>query len=122
MPSAPTEIRFAGASPHPDRDQGPGRHPTEREGTAAARVSAAIALLDRGWGKVPKPIAGGETGPPQPIRRIERIIVHPRNADRQHLNGSAVRRMGRAKRYPSIFRLCGKVNWGVCPRFRTSIV
>jgi hypothetical protein len=50
--------------------------------TAAARVAAATALLDRGWGKVPKPVAGGETAPPEPVHRIERVIVDPKHAER----------------------------------------
>lgn len=36
----------------------------EKKAPAAARVSAAQALLDRGWGKAPQPIDGdGEGGP-----------------------------------------------------------
>ena len=47
------------------------------DATAAARRSAAIALLARGWGKATKPIESGEGGPLKLIDRIERIIVHP---------------------------------------------
>ena len=47
------------------------------EATPAARVSAANAILDRGWGKVAQPIENGEDGVLELIHRIERIIVHP---------------------------------------------
>ena len=50
--------------------------------TAAARVSAATALLDRGWGKVTQPLGGGDDGALELIHRIERVIVHPENPDR----------------------------------------
>ncbi|MGA2293336.1 hypothetical protein [Bradyrhizobium sp.] len=48
------------------------------DATPAARRAAAATLLDRGWGKAPPPVAGGEGGPEEPIYRIERVIVHPR--------------------------------------------
>ena len=44
----------------------------------AARVSAASAILDRGWGKPTQPIAGDEDGTPITIERIERVIVDPK--------------------------------------------
>ncbi len=50
------------------------------EATPAARVSAANAILDRGWGKVAQPIENGEDGVLELIHRIERIIVHPGRA------------------------------------------
>jgi hypothetical protein len=50
--------------------------------TAAARVSAANALLDRGWGKATQPVGGGDDGALELIHRIERVIVHPENPDR----------------------------------------
>ena len=46
------------------------------EGPATARVSAAQALLDRGWGKAAQPLAGEEGGSPI-LARIERVIVDP---------------------------------------------
>ena len=46
------------------------------EGPATARVSAAQALLDRGWGKAAQPLAGEEGGLPI-LARIERVIVDP---------------------------------------------
>jgi hypothetical protein len=48
----------------------------------AARVAAANALLDRGWGKPAQPVDGdGEGGPVQLIHKIERVIVSPPNQD-----------------------------------------
>jgi hypothetical protein len=52
-----------------------------KDATAAARVSAANALLDRGWGKPPQSLQNGEDGPLELIHRIKRIIVHPENSD-----------------------------------------
>ena len=48
----------------------------QSDGPATARVSAAQALLDRGWGKAAQPIAGEEGGPIV-LARIERVIVDP---------------------------------------------
>lgn len=47
------------------------------DATPAARVSAANAILDRGWGKATQPVENGEDGVLELIHRIERIIVHP---------------------------------------------
>ena len=47
------------------------------EATPAARVAAANAILDRGWGKVAQPLENSEDGVLELIHRIERIIVHP---------------------------------------------
>src|SRR4051812_10842641 len=47
------------------------------DATPAARVSAANAILDRGWGKAAQPIENGEGGVLELIHRIERIIVYP---------------------------------------------
>ncbi len=52
-----------------------------KDATAAARVSAANAILDRGWGKAPQALANGEEGALELVHRIERIIVHPENSD-----------------------------------------
>ena len=49
--------------------------------TPAARVSAANALLDRGWGKAMQPLESGNEGRLELIHRIERVIVHPENSD-----------------------------------------
>jgi hypothetical protein len=50
-----------------------------KDATAAARVSAANAVLDRGWGKAPQAIENGDGGALELIHRIERIIVDPEN-------------------------------------------
>jgi hypothetical protein len=50
--------------------------------TAAARVSAANAILDRGWGKATQPVGNGDDGALELIHRIERIIVDPENQHR----------------------------------------
>lgn len=48
----------------------------EKKAPAAARVSAAQALLDRGWGKSPQPLDGdGEGGAINVIAEIRRTIV-----------------------------------------------
>lgn len=46
----------------------------DEEGPATVRVSAAQALLDRGWGKAAQVLAGEEGGLPV-LARIERVIV-----------------------------------------------
>jgi len=51
--------------------------------TPAARVSAANAILDRGWGKVAQPVENAEDGALEPIHRIERVIVYPESSDRR---------------------------------------
>jgi hypothetical protein len=50
-----------------------------KDATPAARVSAANAILDRGWGKATQPLENsGDGGALELIHRIERVIVHPR--------------------------------------------
>jgi hypothetical protein len=56
-----------------------------KDATAAARVSAANAILDRGWGKATQPLENGDDGALELIHRIERIIVHPENPDSKNL-------------------------------------
>ena len=53
--------------------------------TPPARVAAANAILDRGWGKATQPIENGDDGALELIHRIERVIVHPENPDSQNL-------------------------------------
>lgn len=48
--------------------------------TPAARVSAANAILDRGWGKAPQAIENGD-GALEFVHRIERIIVEPEEVE-----------------------------------------
>jgi len=50
------------------------------DSTPAARVSAANAILDRGWGKATQPVGSSEDGTIELIHRIERTIVHPKIA------------------------------------------
>jgi hypothetical protein len=52
-----------------------------KDATPAARVSAANAILDRGWGKATQPLENGDDGALELIHRIERVIVHPENSD-----------------------------------------
>jgi hypothetical protein len=49
----------------------------EKKTPAAARVSAAQALLDRGWGKATQPISGEDGEAIKVISRIERVVVKP---------------------------------------------
>ena len=49
----------------------------DKNAPAHARVSAANAILDRGWGKPLQPIANEDGKPLEFIHRIERVIVHP---------------------------------------------
>jgi hypothetical protein len=52
-----------------------------KDATAPARVSAANAILDRGWGKAPQAVQNGDDGAFKVIHKIERIIVHPKNSN-----------------------------------------
>lgn len=56
-----------------------------RNATHAAKISAANAILDRGWGKPPHSLQNGDDGALELIHRIERIIVHPENPDGEGL-------------------------------------
>ena len=53
----------------------------DKDATAAARVSAANAILDRGWGKATQPLEHSSDGALELIHRIERVIVHPERLD-----------------------------------------
>jgi hypothetical protein len=52
-----------------------------KDATPAARVSAATAILDRGWGKPVQALENGNDRALELIHRIERIIVDPENPD-----------------------------------------
>lgn len=54
---------------------------TATDAPHAARVSAAVAILDRGWGKPTQPISGDEDGPPIQFTKIELIGVRPAAQD-----------------------------------------
>ncbi len=53
-----------------------------KDATHTARVSAANAILDRGWGKAAQALETSDNGALELIHRIERVIVHPENSDR----------------------------------------
>ena len=57
-----------------------------KDATAAARVTAANAILDRGWGKAAQPLENGDEGALELIHRIERVIVHPENVHPENSN------------------------------------
>jgi hypothetical protein len=52
-----------------------------KDATPAARVSAANAILDRGWGKAPQAIENSGDSTLELVHRIERVIVHPENSN-----------------------------------------
>ena len=52
-----------------------------KKATHAARVSAANAILDRGWGKAAQALENGDNGAFELVHRIERVIVHPGKPD-----------------------------------------
>lgn len=56
-----------------------------KDATAAARVSAANAILDRGWGKATQPAEGDDDRAVKVIHKIERVIVRPEDPDRKNL-------------------------------------
>jgi hypothetical protein len=58
----------------------------QADGPATARVSAAQALLDRGWGKAAQPIAGEDDGVGV-LARIERVIVDAHTSGQTNSSG-----------------------------------
>jgi hypothetical protein len=59
------------------------------DATPAARVSAANAILDRGWGKATQPLENSSEGALEFIHRIERVIVPAENGSREALEASS---------------------------------
>ncbi len=53
----------------------------QTDAPAAARVSAATALLDRGWGKPTQPVSGDDDAPPLRFTKIELVGVRPSDQD-----------------------------------------
>ena len=53
----------------------------QEDGSLAARVSAAQALLDRAWGKTGKPVANEDVAVPA-ITRIERVIIDSKHGSK----------------------------------------
>ena len=54
-----------------------------KDATHAVRVSAANAILDRGWGKAAQAVENADGGPLELIHKIERVIVHPESGDNE---------------------------------------
>ncbi len=54
-----------------------------KDATPAARVSAANAILDRGWGKATQP--QDNSGAFELVHRIERVIVRPERSDNENV-------------------------------------
>jgi len=52
-----------------------------KDATHSARVSAANAILDRGWCKAAQALENGDDVALELIHKIERVIVHPENSD-----------------------------------------
>jgi hypothetical protein len=75
MAKAPTEIRSLARSHTETAIRVLAGIMQEENAPHAARVSAAQALLDRGWGKPTQPIAGDEDAPPVRISKIELIAA-----------------------------------------------
>src|SRR5579872_6147392 len=57
--------------------------------TPPARIAAANAILDRGWGK-PTQSLGNDEGALELIHRIERVIVHPDHVSGDDSRGESV--------------------------------
>src|ERR1700761_6714720 len=58
----------------------------QADGPPTARVSAAQALLDRGWGKAAQPLAGDADGLPV-LARIERGSIEPPKQENRNSSG-----------------------------------
>jgi hypothetical protein len=52
-----------------------------KDATHTARLAAANAILDRGWGKAPQSLETADKSAIELIHRIERVIVHPEDTD-----------------------------------------
>jgi hypothetical protein len=79
MPKTLTEIRSLARSHTRTAINVLVRIMRSKDVTAAARVTAANAILDRGWGKAAQPLQNGDDGALELIHRIERVIVSPEN-------------------------------------------
>ena len=90
MPRAPTSIRSLARSHTRTAITVLVKIMKSEDATPAARVSAANALLDRGWGKAAQPLEGGDEGSPK-IIRIERIIVHPETVHPENPDSESLR-------------------------------
>jgi hypothetical protein len=81
MAKAPTEIRSLARAHTETALNTLAGIMTNGDAPAAARVQAAQALLDRGWGKATQPIAGDEDGAPI-LHEIRRVLVRSEHQDR----------------------------------------
>ena len=54
---------------------------SSKDATHSARLAAANAILDRGWGKAPQSLETAKHGAVELVHRIERVIVHPQDTD-----------------------------------------
>jgi hypothetical protein len=61
-----------------------------KDATATAKVSAANAILDRGWGKATQPVGNSDDGALELIHRIERVIVHPESVHPENPDGQGL--------------------------------
>jgi len=81
MAKAPIEIRSLARSHTASAIKTLAGIMNEKKAPAAARVSAAQALLDRGWGKPVQPLDGdGKGGPINLVTRVE-LVPLIENAD-----------------------------------------
>lgn len=78
MAKAPTEIRSLARSHTETAVRTLAGIMRQSKAPAAARVAAAQALLDRGWGKASQPLTGADEGPIQQHAVIEQVIVDPK--------------------------------------------
>lgn len=83
MSKAPTEIRSLARSHTESALSVLAGIMNQSEAPPAARVSAAQALLDRGWGKPAQAIVGGDEddNPIKLVNRIELVGVRPSDQD-----------------------------------------
>ena len=61
-----------------------------KDATPAARVSAATAILDRGWGRPVQALENGDNGALELVHKIERIIVSPENVSPENPNSENI--------------------------------
>ena len=80
-----TEIRSLARSHTRTAHQRARRRHASQGRDPAARVSAANAILDRGWGRPAQALENGDDGALELIHKIERVIVHPENSDGKSL-------------------------------------
>ena len=57
---------------------------------APARIAAANAILDRGWGKATQAIENGDGSALELIHRIERVIIDPQNVHLENPDGKNI--------------------------------